>query len=66
MVQGLKLVLPIILTSYVVGGIWEVLFATVRKHEINEGYLVTGLLFPLTLPPTIPPGRWRWASRSAS
>ncbi len=54
MVQGLKLVLPIILTSYVVGGIWEVLFATVRKHEINEGFLVTGLLFPLTLPPTIP------------
>ena len=26
----------------------------VRKHEINEGFLVTGLLFPLTLPPTIP------------
>ena len=52
--QGLRLVLPIIVTSYAVGGLWEVLFATVRKHEINEGFLVTGLLFPLTLPPTIP------------
>jgi Na+-transporting NADH:ubiquinone oxidoreductase subunit B len=37
-----------------VGGLWEVLFAVVRKHPINEGFLVTGLLFPLTLPPTIP------------
>ena len=52
--QGLRLVLPIIIVSYAVGGFWEVLFATVRKHEINEGFLVTGLLFPLTLPPTIP------------
>ena len=38
----------------IAGGFWEVIFATVRKHEINEGFLVTGLLFPLTLPPTIP------------
>ena len=30
------------------------LFAVVRKHELNEGFLVTGMLFPLTLPPTIP------------
>ena len=37
-----------------VGGLWEGLFAMVRKHEINEGFLVTGMLFPLTLPPTIP------------
>lgn len=51
---GLKLSLPIILVSYTVGGLWEVLFALVRKHEINEGFLVTGILFPLTLPPTIP------------
>ncbi|MBU4459109.1 MAG: NADH:ubiquinone reductase (Na(+)-transporting) subunit B, partial [Verrucomicrobia bacterium] len=41
-------------TSYAVGGFWEVLFAAVRKHEINEGFLITGILFPLTLPPTIP------------
>jgi len=51
---GLQLVLPIIIVSYAVGGFWEVLFALVRKHEINEGLLVTGLLFPLTLPPSIP------------
>lgn len=52
--RGMRIVLPIILVSYAVGGFWEVLFAIVRKHEINEGFLVTGLLFPLTLPPTIP------------
>ena len=51
---GLKYVLPIILVSYTVGGLWEVLFAIVRKHEINEGFLVTGLLFPLTCPPNLP------------
>lgn len=51
--RGTLIVMPIVLTSYIVGGIWEVLFAIVRKHEINEGFLVTGLLFPLTLPPTI-------------
>ncbi len=53
-IQGLILCLPIIITSYAVGGIWEVLFAVVRKHPVSEGFLVTGLLFPLTLPPTIP------------
>ena len=52
--RGMYIVLPIIFVSYLVGGLWEVLFAIVRKHEINEGFLVTGLLFPLTLPPTIP------------
>jgi len=51
---GLRYVLPIILVSYAVGGFWEVLFACVRKHEINEGFLVTGLLIPLIVPPTIP------------
>lgn len=51
---GLRLVLPIIVVSYAVGGAWEVLFAMVRKHEVNEGFLVTGILFPLTLPPTMP------------
>ncbi|MCB1053697.1 MAG: NADH:ubiquinone reductase (Na(+)-transporting) subunit B [Acidobacteria bacterium] len=52
--SGMITILPIILCSYVVGGIWEVVFAVVRKHEINEGFLVTGILFPLVLPPTIP------------
>jgi len=51
---GLPIVLPIILTSYAVGGFWELVFAIVRKHEINEGFLVTGLLIPLIMPPTIP------------
>lgn len=51
---GARLVLPIVLVSYLAGGLWEVLFAFIRKHEINEGFLITGLLFPLTLPPTIP------------
>lgn len=52
--RGMLYVLPIIFVSYAVGGFWEVLFAIVRKHEINEGFLVTGILFPLTLPPTTP------------
>jgi Na+-transporting NADH:ubiquinone oxidoreductase subunit B len=53
MMRGMLIVMPIVMVSYIVGGLWEVLFAVVRKHEINEGFLVTGLLFPLTLPPTI-------------
>ena len=51
---GLMKVLPIIIVTYAVGGMWEGLFAIVRKHEINEGFLVTGILYALTLPPTIP------------
>ncbi len=51
---GLSFVLPIILVSYAVGFFWETLFAAVRKHPISEGLLVTGLLYPLTLPPDIP------------
>jgi len=54
MIRGVITVLPIVFVSYAVGGFWEVLFSCVRKHEINEGLLVTGLLFPLVLPPTIP------------
>jgi Na+-transporting NADH:ubiquinone oxidoreductase subunit B len=52
--RGTWIVMPIVFVSYLVGGLWEVLFAIVRKHEINEGFLVTGMLFPLTLPPTVP------------
>jgi Na+-transporting NADH:ubiquinone oxidoreductase subunit B len=51
---GSGLVLPIVAVSYLVGFFWETLFASIRKHPISEGFLVTGLLFPLTLPPTIP------------
>ncbi|WP_194757519.1 NADH:ubiquinone reductase (Na(+)-transporting) subunit B [Aliidiomarina indica] len=46
--------LPIYATAFVVGGFWEVLFASVRKHEVNEGFFVTSVLFVLTLPATIP------------
>ncbi|TDF38174.1 NADH:ubiquinone reductase (Na(+)-transporting) subunit B [Alteromonadaceae bacterium M269] len=46
--------LPIYATVFVVGGFWEVLFASVRKHEVNEGFFVTSILFALILPPTIP------------
>lgn len=47
-------VLFLIFVSYIFGGICEVIFAIVRKREIEEGFLVTGLIFPLTLPPTVP------------
>ncbi|MFT4939731.1 MAG: Na+-transporting NADH:ubiquinone oxidoreductase subunit B [Paraglaciecola sp.] len=45
---------PIYAVTFIVGGFWEVLFASVRKHEINEGFFVTSVLFALTLPATIP------------
>jgi len=51
---GLLTMLPILAVTYVVGGVWEMLFAIVRKHEVSEGFLVTGLLVPLIVPPTIP------------
>ena len=47
-------VLKIIAVSYIVGGAVEVIFAIVRKKEIHEGFLITGLIFPLVLPPTTP------------
>ncbi len=46
--------LPIFATVMVAGGLCEVIFAVVRGHEISEGFVVTGALLPLTLPPTIP------------
>ena len=52
--SGLKLVLPIVIVSYAVGLFWEFVFSVVRGHEVNEGFLVTGLLYPLILPPDIP------------
>ena len=45
---------PIYAVTFAVGGFWEVLFATIRRHEVNEGFFVTSVLFALTLPPTIP------------
>ncbi len=53
-VFGALFFLPVYLVTMTVGGMWEGLFAIVRGHEINEGFLVTGALFPLTLPATVP------------
>ena len=46
--------LPVYAVTVAVGGLFEAIFATVRKHEINEGFLVTSMLFPLILPPETP------------
>jgi Na+-transporting NADH:ubiquinone oxidoreductase subunit B len=53
-VIGIKILLPIFLVTFITGGLWEVIFASVRKHDINEGFFVTGFLIPLIVPPTIP------------
>jgi Na+-transporting NADH:ubiquinone oxidoreductase subunit B len=53
-VHGALYFLPMTLVVYTVGGMLEGLFAQVRRHEINEGFLVTGMLIPLVLPPAIP------------
>ncbi|NQZ60060.1 MAG: NADH:ubiquinone reductase (Na(+)-transporting) subunit B [Lentisphaeraceae bacterium] len=52
--QGLANVLPLTLVVYASGGIVEAIFACVRKHEINEGFLVSGILIALIMPPTLP------------
>lgn len=54
MLYGACFFLPIYATTFIVGGFWEVLFASVRKHEVNEGFFVTSVLFALVLPATIP------------
>lgn len=54
MVHGAAYFLPIYLTTFVVGGFWEVLFASVRGHEVNEGFFVTSVLFALCCPPDLP------------
>ncbi|MCK2089702.1 NADH:ubiquinone reductase (Na(+)-transporting) subunit B [Thauera aromatica] len=53
-VHGAAYFLPIYLVTFIVGGFWEVLFAAVRRHEVNEGFFVTSVLFALTCPPSIP------------
>ncbi|HHC75076.1 MAG TPA: NADH:ubiquinone reductase (Na(+)-transporting) subunit B [Thiothrix sp.] len=52
--HGLTYFLPIYMTTFIVGGIAEVVFALTRGHEVNEGFFVTSILFSLTLPPDIP------------
>jgi Na+-transporting NADH:ubiquinone oxidoreductase subunit B len=51
---GLQLVLPIVIVAYAAGGLVEAIFAVIRKHPINEGFLVTGMLIPLVVPATTP------------
>jgi Na(+)-translocating NADH:ubiquinone oxidoreductase B subunit len=46
--------LAMIIVSYAAGLTVEVIFAIVRKEGINEGFFVTGILFPLILPPNLP------------
>src|SRR5690606_14209417 len=53
-IYGALFFIPIFLVCNITGGIIEVIFATIRKHEVNEGFLVTGWLIPLIVPPTIP------------
>ena len=54
LVHGMLYFFPVYITTLAVGGVWEVLFATVRKHEVNEGFLVSSMLYTLILPPDIP------------
>ena len=54
MFHGALYFFPVYIITLAAGGFWEVVFAIVRKHEIQEGFLVTSLLFPLILPPDIP------------
>lgn len=53
-IHGALYFFPVYIVTLAVGGFWEVLFAAVRRHEVNEGFFVTSILFPLILPPTIP------------
>ncbi|NOD34415.1 MULTISPECIES: NADH:ubiquinone reductase (Na(+)-transporting) subunit B [unclassified Ruegeria] len=52
--HGLMYFLPIYIVTLVAGGIFEVIFATVRGHEVNEGFLVTSMLYTLIMPATTP------------
>jgi len=51
---GFLQVLPIVVVSYVTGLAIEFGFAQARGHEVNEGFLVTGMLIPLIMPPDVP------------
>jgi Na+-transporting NADH:ubiquinone oxidoreductase subunit B len=52
--HGFLYFLPIYVVTMVVGLGWEVFFAAIRNHEVNEGFLVTSMLYTLTLPATTP------------
>jgi Na+-transporting NADH:ubiquinone oxidoreductase subunit B len=52
--HGLLYFLPIYIVTMAAGGFWEVLFASIRNHEVNEGFFVTSFLYALILPATTP------------
>jgi len=52
--HGALYFLPIYITTLVAGGLFEVIFATIRRHEVNEGFLVTSMLYALIMPPDAP------------
>ena len=54
LIHGALYFIPIYVVCMAVGILWEMLFCVVRGHVLNEGFFVTGLLFPLTLPANIP------------
>lgn len=54
MLFGAVYFLPIYAVIFIVGGFWEVLFAVIRGHEINEGFFITSILLALIVPPTLP------------
>ncbi len=54
MMHGLLYFLPIYVITLMAGGLWEVVFAAVRNHEVNEGFLVTSMLYALILPASTP------------
>lgn len=54
LIYGAVYFMPIYAVTFFVGGFWEVLFAIIRKHEVNEGFFVTSVLFALVVPPSIP------------
>jgi len=53
-VHGCLYFLPVYIVTMAIGGVWELIFSIIRGHEISEGFLVTSMLYPLILPPTIP------------
>lgn len=53
-IYGAMYYVPIYFVVFAIGAVWEVLFAMVRGHEINEGFFVTSILFALIVPPTTP------------
>ncbi len=53
-IHGAVYFVPIYMVTFIAGGFWEVMFASVRGHEVNEGFFVTSILFALCCPPDLP------------